>query len=323
MGACPAQRRVDVVRGRRVRMLGCAAVVHRHHRPPGTVGHPSPVRVMGVQVAVDERAAVYAEQEGRLLARAVEAARDPVRVKVPHVLDRFLRVEAPPARGSARVGPRGRSPAHRAAARRTTAPSPLPPEDATPRQPCFGGRACRDLRSPVEGRGRLNNPPEPALVEGGLGLARALDLVEAVDGGDTSRTPSQSRPASSPRGIGVTTGPKKAMPVDRRSPGCRRPGRPGRSPAWCDLRELRRRIRASIASASVGRRPAAASAASTVSRPCSSLVVVEAGAERGVERSSTPRRRAVCPAAVSTTAPAPRPSRARRGSPRRARPCPR
>ena len=48
---------------------------------------------MGVQVSVDEGAAVDAEQEGRLVARAVEAARDPVRVEVPHVLDRFLRVE--------------------------------------------------------------------------------------------------------------------------------------------------------------------------------------------------------------------------------------
>ena len=74
-------------------MLGCAAVVHRHHRPPGPVGHPSPVRVVGLDVTEDEAAAVDAEQDGAPVARAVQAARDPVRVEVPHVLDRFLRVE--------------------------------------------------------------------------------------------------------------------------------------------------------------------------------------------------------------------------------------
>ena len=111
---------------------------------------------------------------------------------------------------------------------------------------------------------------------------RALELGE-VGNDDERDAPSHSRPASSPRGIRVSTGPKNAAPSNAMV------GVPTSLPTWsmpwwCDFSIASSYDASSIASASVGSSPASASAASIIARSLSCFSTWMRVPMRGVER---------------------------------------
>ena len=133
-----------------------------------------------------------------------------------------------------------------------------------------------------------------ASVEGGLLRPWPLQLVEAGHTA-TSRTPSHNLPAASPRGIGVTTGPKKATPSTEMT------GVPTSTPTWSipswwDLMTPRR----SRSSPSRPRGPTAARLPRGPLRPSRAprraVAVVDKGAVLGVQ--AVEHLVAVCSAAA-------------------------
>ena len=80
-------------------MLGRPPVVDREHRGAGPVGEPPRLRVVGVEVAEDEAAAVQEQQRGRRAGGDVEPAGHAVGVDVLDPVDRLARPRAAACRG--------------------------------------------------------------------------------------------------------------------------------------------------------------------------------------------------------------------------------
>ena len=122
-----------------------------------------------------------------------------------------------------------------------------------------------------------------ASVEDRAAVAGALELEEAGVPA-TSTQPSQSRPAASPLGAGVTTGPKNATPstamtgVPTSSPTRSMPAR-----GWPAAASSTASLSASLGQRRPARPTSASAAAMTASKSFSPLEV-DPGAHRGVER---------------------------------------